>query len=110
MQFKRRMVDIVLSGEKTETRRLGEPRYKVGSIQPVQCGYRDKAHGHIRILKVWRHQLDDTTAADAKAEGFDSVFKFIVYLIDINPKHKLKSDTLLTAYRFELVDVAVRDA
>lgn len=108
MQFKRRMLDIVLSGEKTETRRLSKPRHKVGSIQPIQCGYRDKARGHIRILKVWRQRLGDVTKAEAKAEGFISPLAFVGYLININPKSvEIMPDTVVTAYRFELVDLMV---
>ena len=54
MQFKKRMAELVLNGTKTETRRTGKPRYKVGSRQPVQCGYRDKARGYIVIDEVYQ--------------------------------------------------------
>ncbi len=120
MQFKREMADLVLSGKKTQTRRIKPPRHKVGSIQPVQCGYRDKARAHIRILDVRRQRLGDVTQAEADAEGFktplafqkavisrekySSLRAFKQYLISINPWATWTIDTLLTVYEFELVE------
>lgn len=104
MQFKREMVELVLSGKKTQTRRLKPPRHKVGSIQPVQCGYRDKARAHIRILDVRRQRLGDVTHAEADAEGFISPLAFVGYLLDINKAGTIEPDTILTVYEFELVE------
>ena len=103
MQFKRAMMKLVLSGEKTRTWRLKEPRYKVGSIQAVQCGYRDKPHGRIKILSIEEQRLGDVTQAQAKAEGFISQMAFVGYLIDINPKHEIIPDTIGWDIDFELV-------
>ena len=85
MQFKREMADLVLAGDKTQTRRLKPPRYKVGSIQPVQCGYRDKARGHVRILAIWKQRFGDVTEAEAVAEGFATLADFRKYIVKINP-------------------------
>ena len=104
MQFKREMADLVLAGKKTQPRRIKPPRHKVGSIQPVQCGYRDKARGHIRILDVRQQRLHTVTQAEAKAEGFDSPKAFRDYVIKINPWATWTMDTLLTVYEFELVE------
>ena len=93
MQFKRRMLESVLSGEKTRTFRLKEPRYKVGSLQAVQCGYRDKAHGRIKILGITKMKVGDTTKEQARQEGFISVMAFVGYLININPTHRILPDT-----------------
>ena len=106
MQFKRRMLALVLLGEKTQTRRINPPRHKVGSLQPVQCGYRDKAHARILITGVRRQKLKDMTLEEAKAEGFISVLAFVGYVMDINPKHKIMPDTEMTVYEFELQEDA----
>jgi len=104
MQFKREMADLVLAGDKTQTRRLKPPRYKVGSIQPVQCGYRDKARGHIKILDIREQRLGDITYADARAEGFNSVSACRIYIIKISPGVAWTMRTVLTVYEFELME------
>lgn len=104
MQFKRQMLYLVMTRKKTRTWRLKEPRYKVGSIQAVQSGYRDKAHGHIKILAIEQQRLGDVTQTQAEAEGFISPLAFVGYLIDINPKHKIMPDTMGWGIDFELVE------
>ena len=104
MQFKRAMLNLVMSGEKTRTWRLKEPRYKVGSIQAVQCGYRDKAHGHIKINDIQRQKVGDVTQSQAEAEGFISPFAFVGYVIDINPANRIMPDTEGWSIEFELVE------
>ena len=57
MQFKKLMADKIMAGEKTATRRLKKPRFKVGSRQPVQNGYRDKARCYIVIDVIYEQTL-----------------------------------------------------
>lgn len=108
MQFKREMADLVLAGKKTQTRRVRPARHKVGSIQPVQCGYRDKARGHIRILRIKYQALRNVTQAEVEAEGFESIGAFWEYIIKINEWAKRSRgsvmNTVLTVYEFELVE------
>lgn len=101
MQFKKQMADLVLAGKKTQTRRLSMPRHKVGSIQPVQCGYRDKAQGHIRIKRVWRERIWRITEHEARLEGFRSRDEFMEYFKGIN-KDKKVVDCDVTVYEFEV--------
>ena len=103
MQFKRAMLNLVMSGDKTRTFRLKEPRYKVGSTQAVQCGYRDKAHGRIEILSIEQQRLGDVTQVQAEAEGFIHPLALVGYLIDINPKHRFTPDTVGWSIEFRLV-------
>ena len=67
----------VLSGEKTQTRRLKRGYYKVGGVYAVQPGRGKKAVGHIRMKKMWPNKLGDMSSADVRAEGFDSWQKFM---------------------------------
>jgi len=104
------MLESVLSGEKTRTFRLKEPRFKVGSLQAVQCGYRDKAHARIKILSITKMQVGDTTLEQARQEGFTSVKAFIGYLFEINPKRGILPDTGGWSIEFKLQEGSDEDS
>ena len=108
MQFKREMADLIFQVDelgkplKWQTRRLGPAKYKVGSRQPVQCGYRDKARGHIIIDVVRKQILAHMTEGEVEAEGkgyFTSFFHYSKYLDKINNQHVDWTSTV-TVYEF----------
>jgi hypothetical protein len=104
MQFKRDMASLILAGKKTQTRRVAPPRWKVGSRQPIQCGYRCKALGYIVIDKVWESTLNGMTDEDLEAEGrgyFKNICRYADYLAEINGGYLNWSDPL-TVYEFHL--------
>lgn len=70
MLFKRANLDDVLSGRKTQTLRLKQPRLHVGRTYAVQTSFRSPALGRIRILAVRQGTLRGLTRADIDAEGF----------------------------------------
>ena len=52
--FKKAMAELIFAGQKTQTRRVPSKKiYKVGSIQPIQINYFEKAKGHIKILRTY---------------------------------------------------------
>lgn len=101
MQFKREMADLILAGKKTQTRRIAPPRHKVGSRQPVQCGYRCKALGYIVIDIVRQQAIAFMDEYEAKAEGFETKGRFLDYIRKIN-KGIIYYSTILTVYEFHL--------
>lgn len=84
MQFKRMFVDKILKGEKTQTRRHKIAWYKVGSIVPAQCGYREKAFARLKIIGIRKEKLGDITISDINKEGFLSSSEFIEIWKKIN--------------------------
>ena len=100
MIFKQEMVDAILSGRKTVTRRPAKfrqvdegtrnersewlpCRYEAGKTYAVQPGRGKKGVARIRVLSVTRsymHELDD---AEVRAEGFDSTAAFQRTWLDI---------------------------
>lgn len=65
----------VLSGEKTQTRRLKKPGqkrsvYKVGQTYAVQPGRGKKAVARIRITDIWEEDVRRISEKDVLAEGF----------------------------------------
>ncbi len=101
MQFKREMADLIMAGKKTQTRRIAPPRHKVGSRQPIQCGYRCKALGYIVIDKVYRQMLDEMSTSEVEAEGFYDWSEYMSYLRKIN-KTAVHESTVVTVYEFHL--------
>lgn len=71
MQFTKELAEKILREEKTQTRRTGPPRHKVGSRQPIQNGYRKGCvKGYVVIDKVRKQCVDQITDKEIKAEGF----------------------------------------
>lgn len=106
MMFKREMAKLIFEKKKTQTRRKfskSSRNYKVGSIQPIQISYREKAVGHVKITKAFVQRLGDMTHEEAAAEGFSSWAEFMGYLDKINKTHSLPTE-IVKAYEFELVD------
>ena len=78
--FKRAMLNKILAGEKTQTRRdikrkPGVQVLRVGQIVGVRAGY-TKYVGYIRIIKRRREKLGDISEEDAKKEGCINVEDF----------------------------------
>lgn len=110
------MGELIFAGKKTATRRLPEKskrNYKVGSIQPIQMNYHDKAKGHIRILKAYDQKLGDMKLEDAKKEGFKDLADFYTYLCRINKLLPHEVFTLLSkvvkVYEFELFTLSEKE-
>lgn len=78
MIFKPILIEKILSGEKTVTRRPIDGRthpsfgcrYKVGQVYAIQPGMARPSVAKIRVLDVRREKLDDLDNIDAAKEGF----------------------------------------
>ena len=70
MLFKPAYLDDVLSGRKTQTVRLKQPRLKVGKTYAVQTSFRSRALGRIRVTGVRQSTLRGLTRNDLDAEGW----------------------------------------
>jgi len=72
--FKTEHREPILYGLKTQTRRQGKKRWKVGSIHQAKTGFRrDDRFADLKILAVRQERLDKITEADANAEGYDTI-------------------------------------
>lgn len=99
MIFRPELVEKVLAGEKTVTRRpvkttvngigratsqmplnlLAPCRYEAGKDYALQPGRGKKAVGRIRVLDVRREPLAEVDTADARREGFYGGPEFAAY-------------------------------
>jgi hypothetical protein len=84
--FKPEHVAPILSGRKTQTRRLGKKRWNVGAVHQCQTKMlrNDSVFAHVLITGVWRQCLSDMTDDEVYAEGYDSFPEYCRALWRIN--------------------------
>lgn len=69
--FKPEHVEMILNGNKTQTRRLGKKRWNVGAIHQCKTKlYSYESFACVRILEVRQEYLHDISEADIGAEGY----------------------------------------
>jgi hypothetical protein len=100
MLFKKPLLEKIIDGSKTQTRRTSKQTYKVGQTYGVTCRRYQKSQGHIQILNAKQPRLGDITQEDVKAEGFQTLDEFKETWIKINGEWNLNQ--LVTAYEFRL--------
>lgn len=89
MIFRQDMVDRILSGEKTQTRRPAPPppaqcRYRVGRTYAVQPGRGLHGVCRIRVVSWLRCRVTPISPRDARAEGFLSPAEFYARWVDLH--------------------------
>lgn len=84
--FKQEHIEPILTGEKTQTRRIWKkPRAKIGSVHLAKTKMLSKEYfAKLKILDVIQERLGDITEADAQAEGGYTVDTFIKVWVSIN--------------------------
>lgn len=84
--FKKRFIELILSGKKTSTRRIGAKRWNVGSTHQLKTSFFSEPFAVVEILGVRQEKLGDISQADSGSEGFNTPAEFIASYRDI---HKL---------------------
>jgi len=99
--FKRKHLNLILQGTKTQTRRISRYRLKIGKAYAVRSKMLEPAQARIVITRAWRQQLRNLTPEDVRKEGFNSFTEFRQAWKEIygtwNP------DQIVTAYEFRLL-------
>lgn len=101
MLFKPELLEKVLQGHKTQTRRTNGNNLHPGQTYGVRTNYYEKSRGHIRILRATQQRLGDISLEEVQKEGFKNIWEFREAWLKIylrwNP------DEVVTAYEFEVV-------
>jgi hypothetical protein len=100
--FKRRLIPMVLSGVKTQTRRIHKRRWIIGHTYKIKDQYCSKGLGTIKITRAFKQRLGDISEQDAQKEGFKNRTEFIDAWNTINGSWN--PDTIVTVYEFILVE------
>jgi hypothetical protein len=100
--FKRNLILMVLSGVKTQTRRIHQRGWVIGHTYKIKDTYYCKGLGTIKITRAFKQRLGDISEQDVQKEGFKDRAEFIQTWIKIN-KGAWNPDVIVTAYEFTLV-------
>jgi len=76
--FRDDLIDKILAGEKTVTRRSWRP--KEGKTYSLVS---NRKRGEIKVVKVYRQRLGNMTEEDAYKEGFPSLLVFKAYCVNV---------------------------
>lgn len=103
MLFKKKHIEIILKGEKTQTRRLPgkSANYKVGHVYSIRDRWFSKAQGYILITRRFRQRLGDISAGDIKKEGYRNIWEFQVAWQRIHGSWN--PNDIVTCYEFKVV-------
>ena len=102
MMFKKDLLDLVVSGRKTQTRRLHRRVLKVGRIYSVKRNWFNCTGDYIRMVRVYRQELGDVSEEEAVKEGFIGLDEFRSAWIRINGSWDPEMEVVV--YEFELVE------
>ena len=86
MLFQKEHVDLIISGRKTQTRRIWKRRMaKPGAIHKCKTARYSKDYfARIEILEVYKERFGNVSEDDAKAEGYLSKHEFTNAFFRIN--------------------------
>lgn len=107
--FQKWFRDQILEGGKTETRRLGKKRWKVGSVHRATTNRfdPDATFAHVLIQEVEEERIEDITEEGARREGFSDRACFLSTFYVLNHA-RLPSfgwqDEYCWRIRFKVVD------
>jgi hypothetical protein len=93
---------MVLSGVKTQTRRIHKRGWVIGHTYKIKDTYYCKGLGTIKITRCFKQRLGDISEIDVQKEGFKDRAEFMQAWIKIN-KGAWNPDVIVTVYAFTLV-------
>jgi len=102
MMFKRELLDLVVAGKKTQTRRLHKNPLKEKQKYVIKKNWYENTEHYIRITKVYPQKLCDVSEEEARKEGFSSLEEFRDAWIRINGSWE--PEMIVTVYEFELAE------
>ena len=83
------MIPLIVSGSKTQTRRLwGVPQVRLGSVHVCKPSAREPAFTRVRITRLGQESLADITTEDALAEGYDSREEFLRHFCETHAQRR----------------------
>jgi len=84
--FKKQHIAPILTGAKTETRRIWPkgPRVRVGAVHQCRTSLFGEPFARVRVTGLRRERLGDMTDSDAYLEGYDSLEEFYGAWLEIN--------------------------
>ena len=99
--FKRCFIEDILTGRKTQTRRMHKKNIrKAGSIQACKSDMLGEPFCKVLITRVFSQMLCDISEADARKEGFVDKEEFLKF---VNMDFKRLGSGVVTVYEFRVI-------
>ena len=100
--FKKDLLDKVLSGFKTQTRRFNKKTLRKGKIYALRKNWLENTGEYIKITKVYNQKLSDIAQEEIIKEGYSSLDEFRDAWIRIYGSWD--PEMVVTVYEFELAE------
>jgi len=100
--FKRKHLDLVLQGTKTQTRRTHKHEWKVGKTYGIRDRWFDKSVARILITRKFKQRLGDISLADVRKEGYSNIWEFQKVWEEIYGQGSWNPELIVTVYEFVL--------
>lgn len=104
MLFKKYHIKLILEGKKTQTRRTGKRRYKVGRTYRIQRQWFKWTDIKILITRRFEQRLGDISPTDTKKEGYRNIWEFVKAWEEIHGPGSWNTDQIVTVYEFKVVE------
>jgi hypothetical protein len=76
--FKRQFISKIREGNKTQTRRLKQPRLKIDKEYPLRENYQSVLPDKIMITDIFQQYLGEIIKEDIRKKGFRNIEEFIM--------------------------------
>lgn len=93
----------IITGQKWQTRRLGNKRWNIGRIHGIRTHRYEKAQHFVEILDVTREPLYEITLEDALAEGGYTPREFTDGFCEMHEQRGCTPDTLVWVVTFQYI-------
>jgi len=100
--FKRRHLRKVLSGDKTQTRRIHKYTWKLGKTYCIRDRWFSEPQGHIVVTRKFRQRLGDISSEDVRKEGYSSLEEFKQAWEETYGPESWNPDLVVIVYEFKL--------
>ena len=104
--FKQKHIDLILSGRKTQTRRIHKRPLKIGKTYGIRRTWFEKSIAKITILRAFRQRLGDISIEDIQKEGYNNIWEFRKEWEEIHGPGNWNPDQVVMAYEFRLLTSA----
>lgn len=100
--FKRKHLDLVLQGRKTQTRRISNRLWTIGKTYAIRDCWFSKPAGRILITRRFQQRLGDITQKDIKKEGYKELEEYKRVWEEIFGQGSWNPDLVVIVYEFIL--------
>jgi len=103
MLFKKKHIELILAGRKTQTRRLPgkSANYSVGRVYAIRDRWFSKAQGYILITRKFRQKLGEISLEDVRKEGYESLEEFRRAWEEVHGPESWQPNLTVTVYEFK---------